>query len=498
MVLLVGLLAPACGGGLTEATPQAITDRAVQTTLAGLPTATPQPSPTPFVLSDSPTAAATATPPPTTAQPQATFGWTYHGVFPYSAVDISYLQLPDKTFVAYYVSTNGDSSRGIPRRAFSPDGLHWTEDKTWACTVICDLMPDGLPSLPHRKILRLRDGGYRMYVKAAVERKVESYRSTDGLAWTKESGTRFTGDPSLEFESGKGSLIDFFPVYLTDDATDRRVRAYYQGQKVAGPGEDCGDCYVILSALSTDDGLTFTREPGIRLDPRTTSQVFDYGGWGFADAKVLRTRDGFRAIFGNYAGPVAIADSADGLNFTWGGLAPLWGYNAEPIDLGDGRFVLLGGDNRGPGSPLCPIPGGCPPIWHFAHILLWEPLPVSITVGKWDNTGAAHGRTSISVTGSAKALARLKVIDGTGMFCPWDASKNMNAWNEGCYFHPEYYRFDPSSGTVPFQASITRAPPANASKETESKTMIGVEVDGRTIVTIILCVNRTRPYPNCP
>ncbi|MQC24819.1 MAG: hypothetical protein DWG81_02600 [Chloroflexi bacterium] len=46
MVLLVGLLAPACGGGLTEATPQAITDRAVQTTLADLPTATLIPIPT--------------------------------------------------------------------------------------------------------------------------------------------------------------------------------------------------------------------------------------------------------------------------------------------------------------------------------------------------------------------------------------------------------------------------------------------------------------------
>ncbi len=445
------------------------------------------------------TATATATTAPVL---QATFGWTYHGVFPVSAKNISTLRRPDKTFVAYYTSTNADSPRGIPRRAFSPDGLKWTQDTTWACTVFCDF-PDGaagLPSMPHLKILRLKDGGYRAYVKAVGKRSIESYRSPDGLAWTKESGTRFSGDASLEFESGN-ALVDFFPVYLTDDATDRRVRAYYQGSKSAGPGDKCGNCYVILSALSTDDGLTFAREPGIRLDPRTTSQVFDYGGWGFADAKVLRTKNGFRAIFGNYVGPVGIADSAEGLAFTWQGFAPLWGYNAEAVDLGDGRIVLLGGSYGAPGSALCPIPGGCHSYWSLIHILLWEPLHVAISVGKWDNAGAAHGKTTISVTGSAGGLARLKVIDGAGQMCPWDASKQTNVWNDGCYFHPDYYRFAPSSGTVPFQSSIARTPPANASKDQaahESETMVGVEVDGRTIVTMILCVNRSRPYANCP
>ena len=77
-----------------------------------------------------------------------------------------------------------------------------------------------------------------MYVGYMGDHSIVSFFSEDGLDWSRESGSRI----------GNGAFPDALLL------PDGRVRLYYQG-----PG-------VIQSAVSSDGGITFTLEPGIRVD----------------------------------------------------------------------------------------------------------------------------------------------------------------------------------------------------------------------------------------
>ncbi len=100
-------------------------------------------------------------------------------------------------------------------------------------------------------VVTLSDGSYRMYAATQPEVKghnfeVYSAKSTDGVTWTKESGTRKT-------------MATFPQVIKLSDGT---FRMYFQGSGV------------IKSAKSTDS-LTFTDEAGTRID-RTNDQSLTF------------------------------------------------------------------------------------------------------------------------------------------------------------------------------------------------------------------------------
>ncbi len=422
---------------------------------------------------------------------QATKGWRYVGTFPDSAVNVTTLRLKDGRYVAYYSSGQPGTGRKKPNRAFSPDGLTWTPDPSWTCPDLCD-RPDGIPSLPHRDHVALSDGRFRTYIKSANEGGVVSFISDDGLTWKKESGIRLKTDSSSEWEQGPGALVDWSALYLPDG----KIRAYYQGQKKPKPGEDCGSCYVVLSAISNDDGLTFAREPGLRLDPREAGQVFSsYGGYGFSDAQVVAVDGGYRAFFGDYSGPIATAFSEDGLAFTFEGPLPLWGANPNVHTLPDGRLLVLAGQGQGPGSKMCP--GGCPENYNLEHMLVSEPLPVTITPGQWDN---GTSKATIEVKGTAGKQVTLKIIEGTGMFCKYDQGKQQNIWEPGCYFNPEKYTLEPASGTVPFTATLSRPIDHSKVNPTEHSILITGTVDDKDVAAVVRCIGRSKEFsgdPNC-
>lgn len=452
------------------------------------PTPTPTPSPSPPITS-SPTPTQTASPvllPATTDQP--TIDWRYIGVFQDSAVNVTTLKLKDGRYVAYYSSGQPDTGRKKPNRAFSTDGLTWTPDKDWACPDLCD-RPDGQPSLPHRDHLTLKDGRFRTYIKNSDG--VISYISENGLDWKKEEGIRLTVDPTLETEQGSSALIDWSAIYLPDG----KVRAYYQGQRKSTSGSDCGSCYVILSAISSDDGLTFTRE-GLRLDPKEVGQVFStHGGYGFSDPIVVAINGGYRLFFGDYAGPIASAFSSDGLKFNFEGPLPIWGANPNAMKLPDERVLVLAGQGQGPQSKVCPGVEKCPENYNLEHMLVSESLPVTIKATKWDN---GTNKATIEVDGARGQKVDLKIVEGTGMFCKYDSATQRNIWEPLCYFDKNQYKFEPSSGTVPFKSTLSRSVDPATAHSSEHTLLITATVDGKDVAGAVRCIGRSLEFSGDP
>lgn len=420
-------------------------------------------------------------------------GWRHVGIFPDSAVNVTTLRLADKRYVAYYSSGQPGTGRKKPSRAFSTDGLAWTPDSTWTCSDICDF-PDGIASLPHRDHLALKDGRFRTYIYNLKSGGVISYISTDGLSWTKEEGVRLKADPTLETEQGPSALIDWSAVYLPDG----KVRAYYQGQRKAKPGEDCGSCYVVASVVSSDNGLTFTREPGLRLDPVEMGQVFSaHGGYGFSDPQVVATDGGYRAFFGDYSGPIASAFSQDGLKFNFEGPLPLWGSNPNVLTLPDGRIMVLAGQGQGPESKMCPGKAVCPENYNLEHMLVYESLPITIKASQWNNETS---KATLAVEGTSGKKVSLKIVEGTGMFCKYDQAKQQNIWEPGCYFDPNKYSLEPASGTVPFTATLSRPIDPTKTNPTEHSIMIVGTVEGIDVAAVVRCIGRSKEFsgdPNC-
>lgn len=137
--------------------------------------------------------------------------------------------------------------------------------------------------------IQLRDGGWRMFVYAGG--RYRSATSADGLTFTMDAGAR---------------LPEGFGHIRVLRLTDGRIRAY----SATGDG--------IASLVSSDEGMTFTREVGLRL---STSTI------GFTPSgvsNIVRTREGtWRCYFSDLPRPgegmkphkVLSASSADLL--TW-------------------------------------------------------------------------------------------------------------------------------------------------------------------------------------
>ena len=152
------------------------------------------------------------------------------------------------------------------------------------------------PSFCDGSIVRLPDGRYRMYGNSATG--IESWISLDGIAFEKEQGFRLISP---------GAFLPFV-VMLPDS----RFRMYYTDQSVA---IGYAGARAIKSAISTD-GLNFVIEDGDRL----TYLDNEYESGGIRGAKVVALKDGtyrmyYVAIKDNVSRVVS-AVSLDGLNWT--------------------------------------------------------------------------------------------------------------------------------------------------------------------------------------
>jgi hypothetical protein len=165
-------------------------------------------------------------------------------------------------------------------------------------------------------VIILPDGRFRMYctdrsitIGTDGARAVISAISDDGLNFTREPGDRLTYSGTGEETGGiYGSAVILLP--------DGTYRMYYQGR------EPLYNVARILSAVSSD-GLSWTRESGVRLDPRDLCPVsYAIGGplpyldgngvfHLFVSGNVCEGLGGLDLIFGIFD-----ATSSDGLTFS--------------------------------------------------------------------------------------------------------------------------------------------------------------------------------------
>ena len=153
-------------------------------------------------------------------------------------------------------------------------------------------------------VLRLDDGRYRMYYAVADAPDPDwwgmvSWVSGDGLCFTRETGYRFEG-------------YTLFGHWIVRNP-DGSYRMYWLDQK-QGFVNNLG-CIAIKSALSTDGGWTFVADSGERLTYSGTG--YEANGIGFG--RVILLGDGtFRMFYSGISdyGRTLSAISSDGLTFT--------------------------------------------------------------------------------------------------------------------------------------------------------------------------------------
>ena len=160
-------------------------------------------------------------------------------------------------------------------------------------------------------VVILDDGRYHLYGEASDigNHTVVSYMSDDGLDFQKEDGYRLTGA--------------FMPFAVK--LADGRFRLYYTDQSGEPPSPGAR---AIMSAVS-QDGLNFTVEEGDRLTYNGNS----YESAGIRGAKILQLDNGtyrmyYHGIDGDEHWRVLSATSQDGLNWTREA-----GVRLDPSDL---------------------------------------------------------------------------------------------------------------------------------------------------------------------
>ncbi len=208
------------------------------------------------------------------------------------------VRLPDGTYRMYYTGHQTQNVYDNYRilSATSSDGINWTQE------LGIRINNDGINDSRYAyspDIIELPDGTYRMYYTGLVWGgiyRILSAVSSDGLNWTKESGVRI---PPPNVTSGDTIILS---------GGTYRYRMYY-----SAPGGTSGGA-MIISAVSSD-GLTWTKENGIRVD---NGGIYDFGGAGHPD--IVELPDGTYRMY--YSGwdevgyHILSAVSSDGLTWT--------------------------------------------------------------------------------------------------------------------------------------------------------------------------------------
>jgi uncharacterized protein (TIGR03437 family) len=371
-------------------------------------------------------------------------GWSSWGVLPFRGYDFVVVQAPTR-YVLYYTKHPTDTigeqdfvQKTDVGRAFSTDLKTWTVDTGDVCATSGDLCRLGIP---RAGVLRLPDGRNRMYINAFGG--LSSYISTDGVVWALENGLRFAADPTSIYEQGVFSLQLASFVYLPDGS----VRMYYEG----GVKKDATPYYnsifyngAILSAISKDNGVTFVREPGVRVNPLVQGPVNLVSGqnqYAGADVSATATVENGRTVYRIFAPGVDGAVSYisdDGLSFSLESLLPAVAGDPKAFVMPDGRIWLV--TNQFPDAIVDTLVYG-------PQTLFLE--SVKADVGRLPVTGFAAPFQSalMGVTGTAAGPVTFEAVAGS------------TTCTSLCAFRPDYYSFSPASVTPPATVRVTYTGP---------------------------------------
>ncbi|MFA4857666.1 MAG: hypothetical protein WC636_00070 [Candidatus Margulisiibacteriota bacterium] len=169
--------------------------------------------------------------------------------------------------------------------------------------------------------LRLPAGGWRLYYNQSANAGIISAYSADGLSWEAESGTRIATGGAYD-----AAVVDMGTTLIFPDGT---YRLYYGGSSESGATIN----YVILSATSAD-GLTFTKESGVRLASSTGRathpHVFYFGG------QYIMYYSTHQYVYK--------ATSSDGLTWAESGSTGIYGADPFILQLSSGNWRMFYND----------------------------------------------------------------------------------------------------------------------------------------------------------
>jgi uncharacterized protein (TIGR03437 family) len=380
---------------------------------------------------------------PVAAQSIPGSGWSSFGVLPFHAYNFVVGKAPDR-YVMYFTRQPANNIQGssiVPGRAFSADLKTWTFDPRDVCATsgdLCDISPS------RAGVLQLPDGRLRMFLLA---NGLSSAISSDGVVWTRETGQRFRPDASSIYERANNTIRFVSFVTLPDSS----VRMYYRGGVTPGsPGTPAYynnqfESGMILSALSKDNGLTWTRDPGVRINPLVQGPVVtltmpdgaQQNQFDCQDFSAVTLKESGRQLFrvfcsGLVDGAVSYV-SDDGLSFTLEGQIPADRGGPKALVMPDNRIWLI---PNGPDGIADPIVYG----------------PQSLYLNPSLASGPAFHSVAIGVTGTSTGPVTLEPVLGSSS-CP----------AQPCLFHPEYFSFSPPTGTPPFTTILSYQGPSNYS-----------------------------------
>jgi hypothetical protein len=415
-------------------------------------------------------------------------GWSSWGVLPFSAVDIAVIKDPGGTYVMYYTTQSYATGQNQPvaARAYSRDLKNWEVDPDLCRTAGELCTPDDpFSATGHRPIIQLRDGRFRMFRGAGSpdDKFYQSLISTDARTWTREPGRRFTKDPSLAWERGARSLAGMDFVRLPDGSW----RMYYAGSVLPGTEgttAECAGCMGIHSATSSDEGLTWVREPGVRVNPNVLGPITSRGAFHVIGHSVIAMDGGYRIYTTAYSDGGVTYFSRDGLNFELEGRIPAIGSDIETVTLPDGRLWLvssaIGTVRHAEGCiPGCDDDPNAQ--WYeIGHMMVHGPQPFKVDLVQWDRLRQS---ATFSVVGNFTEPVTLTPILAKSV-CP-GVPIFERPW---CPWHPEYYAVTPATPGRP-TVTITYTGPGTRPDGTRDLHMYFEAVSGDTrAATAVYCM----------
>lgn len=414
-------------------------------------------------------------------------GWSSWGVLPFSAVDIAVVK-SGETYVMYHTTEPSTPGTPVLGRALSRDLMNWSVEPD-PCRNAGDLCSpsDPLAALGHRPIIQLRDGRFRMFHGAGgpADKYYESFVSTDAITWTREAGRRFTKDSSQPWERGERTLVGMDFVRLPDG----RWRMYYAGAVspgTEGTTAECAGCMGILSATSSDEGLTWTREPGVRVNPNVLGPITSRGAFHVIGHSVVPEDGGYRVYTTSYIDGGVTYFSTDGLTFTLEGRIPAIGSDIATVRLPDGRLWLVS-STGGTARHAAGCSSGCDQIngerhFEISHMMVKGSQPFRLDAAQWDRTQQS---ATFNVVGSFTEPVTLRPILAKSV-CSAITSANPNqTW---CPWHPEYYAVTPATPGNP-SVKITYTGPSIRPDGTRDVHMYFEAVSGdQRATTAVYCM----------
>ncbi|MEC8969801.1 MAG: hypothetical protein VX808_01505, partial [Actinomycetota bacterium] len=266
---------------------------------------------------------------------------------------------------------NMSTSDGVST-AVSQDGIEWEVEAI-------GVLPNGLP---HTTLLRLSDGGWRIYSvqqQAGNKSHVVSFTSPDGLAFTPDPGVRLT-----DSDFPGGNLQSPFVIEAPGGGYRMYLTMAPAGEWVGQPG---GNSTVWMVGATSPDMLTWTADPTVMVE-------------GLEHPHVTVGDDGTYTVYG---GPsLTRRTSEDGQTFSNPEPFELFGTDFHVLTLPDDQVRVIGG---GPG------PGANEGGW----LNVWRSVDVN-----WDvDFSVRENYPSVTITacirGQSSSPVEVQIMDARGM-----------------------------------------------------------------------------------